>query len=108
MEHLEDPLVQDLISRVELGRDKNADDIFAKERHIPSTVTITLKTGRVLRNVRRWPSGDPEDPLSVDEIKTKFREITAPIKPSDKADRIISDVMKLERIDSMPKAVAGW
>lgn len=108
MEHLDDPLVQDLISKIEVGHDKDADRIFAEERHIPSTVTITLEDGRVLRRTRRSPSGDPESRLSADDVKAKFRQLTAPVTSAQRAERIIACVDRLETVPSMAAAVAEW
>jgi 2-methylcitrate dehydratase PrpD len=108
MDRLGDPLVQDLIARVEVGLDPDADRIFAEERHIPSTVTITFKDGQVVRHIQRSPSGDPEHPLSAGEVEAKFREITAPVASADRADRIIAFVNQLETVGSIRDAVATW
>jgi 2-methylcitrate dehydratase PrpD len=108
MDRLGDPLVEDLIGRVEVGLDPNADRIFAEERHIPSTVTITLKDGQVLRHTQRSPSGDPEHPFSAGEVEAKFREITGPVASPDRADRIIGFVNQLEAVGSVRAAVATW
>jgi 2-methylcitrate dehydratase PrpD len=108
MDRLDDPIVQELIGRVEVGHDPDADRIFAEERHIPATVTIRLRDGEVLRHMQRSPSGDPEHPLSPADVEAKFRELTGPVATPGRADRIVDFVQGLEDVPSVPDAIASW
>ncbi len=108
MDRLADPLVRQLISKVEVGHDPDADRIFAEERHIPATVTVTMANGEVLRHTQRAPSGDPEHRLTAAEVEAKFRQLSAPIASPERIEHIIDFVDGLERVESVPRAVAAW
>jgi len=107
-DRLDEPLVQELIGKVEVGLDPEADGIFAAERHIPATVTITLADGRILRHTQRSPSGDPEHPIPPEQVRAKFRQLTAPIVSTERAERILALVDRLDDVASVPEAVAAW
>jgi 2-methylcitrate dehydratase PrpD len=108
MDRLSDPVVQDLIRKVEVGHDPEADRIFAAERHIPSTVRVTLKDGTVLRRTRRSPSGDPEHPMKWDEVRAKYRELARRVASDARVAGIEQFVDDLERVESVHDAVAAW
>lgn len=108
MDRLADPAVQDLIAKVEVGHDPDADRIFAEERHIPSTVTITLDDGVVLRYTQRAPSGDPEHRLSQDDVRDKFRELARRATTPERALHIEAFVDRLDEVASVREAVAAW
>ena len=51
-------------------------------------VTLTLRDGRVLESGPRTPRGDPEMPLSDQEIATKFHLFADPVVGSARAAEI--------------------
>jgi 2-methylcitrate dehydratase PrpD len=108
MDRLGEPRVQRLIDKVEVGLDPDADRIFAEERHIPSTVTVTLANGEILRHSQRSPSGDPEHPLSRADVEAKFRQLAGSVTSPERIEHIIQFVDELETVPSVPTAVAGW
>lgn len=63
-------------------------------------VTLTLKDGRVLQSEPRKPKGDPDDPLSDDEISGKFHLFSDPILGLDKASAIEEVVLNLHKSDA--------
>jgi 2-methylcitrate dehydratase PrpD len=67
-------------------------------RKWPARVTITLKNGRRLDAANEYPKGDPENPLSEQELITKFKSLTEGTLPSPKADVILDHVLGLESI----------
>jgi 2-methylcitrate dehydratase PrpD len=107
MGRLADPVVQDLIRKVEVGHDPEADRIFAAERHIPSTVTVTLKDGTVLQRTRRSPSGDPEHPMKWDDVRAKYRDLSSRVASGTRVTGIERFVDDLERVAHVGEAVAA-
>ena len=52
----------------------------------------------------KYPKGDPENALSWDELKDKFRDITRPVFPEQKLSKqedIIEMVDGLEELDDV-------
>ncbi|MDD3650190.1 MmgE/PrpD family protein [Immundisolibacter sp.] len=72
---LADPAVRDLLTRVTVGMDA------AREAAYPATwsagVSVQLRDGRRLAAAQDRPKGDPENPLSPQELEAKFRQLAA-------------------------------
>ncbi|HWT32064.1 MAG TPA: hypothetical protein VN240_13705, partial [Propylenella sp.] len=80
-------------------------DSFIRERigvHIDPTVegtgavlTIRTKDGRVLEDRRSHPRGDAADPLSRDEIVTKFRDSAEGLLSPGNTERAIEMIVNI-------------
>jgi len=69
--------IVELIKKVTLHHDQNAEDCFPASRG--ATVTVHTKNGS-FTEIRKFRKGDPEWPLTKDEIIDKFRELMAYVK----------------------------
>ena len=47
------------------------------------------------------PKGDPENPLSIEELRDKFRSMVAGTQYEQEAERIIETVDGLDRMDDI-------
>lgn len=68
------PKVRELMNKVALVKDPSIEDTFPREW--PARVTIELSHGPSYEKFVRYPKGDPENPLSWDELAAKFRALT--------------------------------
>lgn len=68
------PKVRDLMHKVVLVKDAAIEETFPREW--PARVTIELSHGPCYEKFVRYPKGDPENPLSWDELAAKFRTLT--------------------------------
>lgn len=66
-----DPLVQDLLSRVEIVSDPELSPLYPEK--FPARVKVTMQDGSVYTDEMYYPKGDPNNPLSDDELREKFR-----------------------------------
>jgi 2-methylcitrate dehydratase PrpD len=73
MEKARSPKVRELIGKVVLLKDIRIEKHFPQEW--PAHVSIELDNGQRFEKFVRYPKGDPENPLSWDEMKTKFRAL---------------------------------
>jgi 2-methylcitrate dehydratase PrpD len=48
-----------------------------------------------------YPKGDPENPLSWDELINKFRNLVSPVFSAAKQNKIIDGVRSLEQEDDL-------
>jgi 2-methylcitrate dehydratase PrpD len=71
MGRIQDPVVRQVLDRTEVVADPELNSLYPGK--FPARVTITLEDGRRLQEVRYFPKGDPQDPLSPQEIEEKFR-----------------------------------
>ena len=91
---LEDKDQRQLMKKIKVASD--SDLTGAYPRKWPARVTITLKDGRRLDGANEYPKGDPENPLSEQELITKFKNLTEGTLPSPQTDAIIDRVLGLE------------
>jgi 2-methylcitrate dehydratase PrpD len=68
------PKIRELMNKVVLVKDPRIEETFPQEW--PARVSIELENGRHYEKFVRYPKGDPENPLSWDEMAAKFRALT--------------------------------
>lgn len=76
-ERLSDPLIRDVMTRVEAAVDATADKLFPSTRS--AVVEITTTDGQVVSHHAPARRGDPEDPLSDEEVTDKLTDLAAPV-----------------------------
>ena len=101
---LRDATVTDLVGRVGYERDPGLETNYPREW--PAWARITLKDGSERRAHVRFPKGDPENPLSWDELAGKYRSLAGAVWKREKVERVEESVRRLEEEDSL-KAVAA-
>jgi 2-methylcitrate dehydratase PrpD len=72
---LNDPAIRALMPRVSVALDSECAAAFPSKRS--AKVTITLKDGRVLNRHQHTRKGDPDAPLTDQDLSDKFLELTA-------------------------------
>jgi 2-methylcitrate dehydratase PrpD len=98
-EMLDDQGIKDLMSRTECVEDPALEVDYPSKW--PSWVEIDTKDGRTVRSDVEYPKGDPQNPLSWDELKDKFRTLTQTVISSERQEEIIKVVESLESVDDI-------
>ena len=93
------PEVKDLMTRVSCVQDPALEANYPSQW--PSWVEINTRDGRRLRADVKYPKGDPENALSWDELKDKFRNLTAPVISSTRQEQIIDMIESLEGVEDI-------
>src|SRR5262249_37271801 len=83
---LADPLILDLMERVEGVRDAALDAVFP--RAWPTWVRVRLRGGRTVERLVEHPSGDPECFPTPDELGKKFRTLADRVLPAAQVERL--------------------
>ena len=98
-ENLSSPEVRKMMSRVRCV----ADDDLEKEfpRKWPARVTITTGRGQEFSIKIDYPKGDPENPLTWEELITKFKELVQPVYSNHRISKIIETIKSLEHVDTL-------
>ena len=81
--HLRDPRVMSLMDRVECFQDPALDAEFPATW--PAIVELQLRDGRALSVRVDHPKGDPENPLSFDEVAAKVDEVASQVDERGRA-----------------------
>lgn len=95
-ELLTDPAVKAMMNRVEMehtgAMDKYLPYVFA------SAVVIETKDGQKYEDLTTYTKGDPENPMSSEELKHKFFSLACRSISKEKAEQIYAAAMDLENI----------
>ena len=97
-----DPAILALARRVHYRADPRFDGLA----HFRGEVTIALRDGRVLSEVEEYNRGSAQNPMTAEELRTKFDDNAGGILSAPMRDRLCDTVMELERLDDAAAVVA--
>lgn len=96
---LNDPATAALARKVSLSLDKEIDATFPHQR--AARITVETTDGRTLTHFQPNRKGDPEMPLSDDELSAKYTELAAPVMGAGAAARLLDALWALESAPSV-------
>jgi 2-methylcitrate dehydratase PrpD len=79
-----------MIGKVTLVKDARLEGTFPREW--PAHVAILLDDGQRHEKFVRYPKGDPENPLTWDEMAAKFRSLAGRVLPADRCNSIVEQI----------------
>ena len=91
---LADAAVGALMSKVGYEPDPQLEKNYPKEW--PAWARVSLNTGHEVSAQVRFPKGDPENPLSWDELTAKYVDLATAVWTDARADRVCEAVRGLE------------
>ena len=97
--HLDNKELIDLVQKVKCVEKKEYTDIYGTS--FPNKVTVKMKDETVYENECMDPKGHPLNPLSKEQIETKFRKACNGLLPKDRQDKIIEIVWDLENLKNI-------
>jgi 2-methylcitrate dehydratase PrpD len=98
-EYVDSPEVIEFMQKVKCIHDPELDKTFPRQWR--ANVVIETKDGRQLKTEIDYPKGDPENPLTWDELIAKFCSLTAPIYTTDRQQEIVNAVRSLGPDDTL-------
>ena len=96
---LSDENILALAKRIFVSMDTSCDDAFPKQRS--ATVTIQLMNGDTFSHHAPTRKGDPDAPLSDDELSEKYRELSAPVIGESHASELEDRIWKVETLGNV-------
>ncbi len=93
------PEVRHIMDRVQCVTDPKLDALYP--RHFPSWAEVRTKDGRTLRSELTYPKGDPENPVTWDEMREKFNTLSAPVISGKRQQEIIAAIDSLDQLDDV-------
>ena len=94
MENVRSPAVRDLMGRIYCKENPEIEKEFPQKW--PAEVEITTKEGEKYHTRLNYPKGDPENPLSWDEIIEKFNRLALDVFSEEKCSAIVEQVQVVE------------
>ena len=95
----ERPEVRYIMDRVECVTDPKLDAQTPKL--FPAWAEVRTTDGRTFRSELTYPKGDPENPVTWDEIQNKFKLLSAPVISYQRQQEIMAVVDSLEQLDDV-------
>ena len=102
---LTDPLLLDLIGRIEAYEDEEIESMGPAFRHA-ATVTVATRDGRTLTHRILNRRGSPENPISTAEVEYKFRHVVRSCLATDRIDRLVELSRRLDTLESVGEIIA--
>jgi 2-methylcitrate dehydratase PrpD len=93
-ENIQSPQIKILMDKVVLQKDARIEKNFPVEW--PSFVKVYLKNGQFFDKYVQFPKGDPENPLSWEELSEKFQSLATRVLPKDRCDQIVRSVKDMK------------
>ncbi len=96
-DRLADAATRELMKKITLSVDAELDAAFPGQR--AARISIQMRDGRVLTHLQPTRKGDPEAPLSDDELEQKYLELAGPVLGQAAASVLLA---KLKTLDTLP------
>jgi 2-methylcitrate dehydratase PrpD len=93
--------VKRMMRQVECVVDPDLDQTFPKQWC--ATAEISTKDGKKYFKKIEYPKGDPENPLSWEELIQKFNDLSGRFLTRERRFKIVDEVKKLEKIRDLQK-----
>lgn len=102
---LVDPEIRRLMQKIRLHADPELSRAYPSQW--PARVNIHTSDGRTLEGACDFPKGDPENPLTEEEVIAKFRDLTAGLISDFDADALAQGVLNLEDVPRVDQLFDG-
>lgn len=94
------------MQRIKVIRDEAMEQLHAADASkLASRVEIQLQNGQTLTMQVDYPKGDPENPLTWEELCAKFMSLAVPVYGEAKALRLQNWVASLEQCNDVAQAL---
>src|SRR5262249_17347539 len=93
---LSNPSIRELMKKTELTADPELSKAFPRQR--AARAEIELADGRRAANCQETGKGDPEMPLTDDDINDKFLELAMPVVGEPAARALLAVLWRLEKL----------
>jgi 2-methylcitrate dehydratase len=94
-----DPKTHALMQKIRIVRDA---ELSAKYPDgIPNDIEIKTRDGRTVRDRIDYPTGHWKNPMSDDQVISKFAALAAPYLKSKRQEQIVDWVFKMDEKDNM-------
>lgn len=93
-ENIHSPQIASVMKKIVLIKDRRIEEKFPVEW--PALVRVHLTDGKQLEKFVRHPKGDPENPLSWQELSAKFESLAARVLPKGQCNQIVRSVREMD------------
>jgi 2-methylcitrate dehydratase PrpD len=98
-ERLNDPATRALMQKIQLTLDPELDAAFPGRR--AARIIIRTRDGRSAEHLQPTRKGDPEAPLSDEELNQKYLELAAPVLSAQAASTLLEKLWSVETMETL-------
>lgn len=98
-ERLRDPVLEEIMSHCTVEIDPLIDAHYPQKW--AAKLNVILRKSSVDHEQTDFPKGDPENKLSLEQLQTKFRRLSALLLPPSKVEAWLEQIMKVESFDNI-------
>jgi 2-methylcitrate dehydratase len=98
--NMADPKVLAFLRKIKVKEDKELTDMYPG--HIANRITLRLKDGRSVTEQVNDPKGHPNNPMTKEEVESKFKGLTSKFLEESQARKILDYVWDIERREVAP------
>lgn len=103
---INDPATRSLMNKITVTRDPKMEAIHkADASRLASAVNITCADGKQLTMQVDYPKGDPECPMTWEDLAAKFISLTSPVCGAKMAAKLCSMIENLEKQNDVDAAL---
>ena len=102
-EHMKNPRVRAQMEKVTVIGDPALNDPLAPRGGI---VEVYLTDGTILKEHTRFPPGTKENPLSIEVVSAKARDLMSPVLGRTKTETVISQILELEKMKNTNQLIS--
>ncbi len=102
-EKLNDPVVKDLLSKVNLSSDKQADADFFTHQKMRFSIEVQTKNSELYKSNVEWPKDQPV--MTSEMIEKKFRSLAGTFFNEDRVETIFQTINSLEEIKDINELI---
>lgn len=99
-----DPKVRLLASKVEVAPDTELEKLY--DEKWPAIVEVETVSGRKIESLKYIPHGEPEYPLTEQEIKNKFMSLAQDAVSKEKAETIMESILSIDKDENMDTLIS--
>jgi 2-methylcitrate dehydratase PrpD len=105
LENVTSKKIRQVMGKINCVSDPDLETEFPKKWK--ARVTVETTSGQTFTQRIEYPKGDPENPLTQDELEDKFRVLTKSVYRQEKADAIIEDIKNLDQCEDLKAFISG-
>lgn len=98
-ERLKDARIRELMKRISLVRDPDLGKVYPERW--PAVAEVTTTAGQTHAARIDYPKGDPKNPMTQEELVTKFHNLATPALDEERRRKTVEACLHLERIENL-------
>jgi 2-methylcitrate dehydratase PrpD len=102
---LRDPRIREMMAKIEIASDPEVEALVAKG-HYSLRITLKTRDGHTLTEFMRDTRGHFLNPVTHEDLETKFRTVTAGILPADRTEPLLDMIRRLDQIPDVTQLTA--